>query len=187
MTSKKTTKVEEVFHRQKPTLIITNDFYRDPDSVKKLALEKEYQQKTHYQESTKNFLPNASKEQFERLLGLPIKNWDIYPHNGSFRTDFQDRRHSSAYSYMAAVCLNEDSKCNLTFWKDISGCSSCPSEAEKQALITNEEYLRDDSKWTLVDSVNLSYNRLVIWDAQLFHCIQCQHKDQILHVFCFDC
>jgi hypothetical protein len=174
---------DKVFYRQKPTLIVSENFYRDPEAVRKLALEQEFLPGIHTKQSVKKFLFAGLKEQFERLLGLPIKNWDLYPHNGSFQLSSKEDqiwRHSAAYGYMAAICLSEQPDCSLTFWKEQSGCK------EKQQQITSEEYLRDDSKWSLVDSISLTKNRLIIWDAQLFHRLETPTEGKVIHLFMFD-
>ncbi len=176
------------FHRRTPAILVVDDFYRDPDSVRALALEAEYEADLRYFKglrSKKKFLFPWVKEEFERLLRVSITDWLEQPANGSFqKTSYMDPIvwHSDTQSYAAAVYLtpgapsDDDNEprppvgAGTSFWRDTRYCRRRPSAHEHvNQAVYSEFNLTHPDNWELVDRVGSVYNRLVLWDAQLIH------------------
>jgi hypothetical protein len=174
------------FHRRTPAILVVDDFYRDPDAVRQLALEAEYEADLRYfkgMRSKKKFLFPWVKEEFERLLRVSITDWMAQPANGSFqKTTHRDPIvwHSDTQSYAAAVYLNThrdgdgwarpDVESGTSFWRNATTLARRPPTGEGDYAATYSEYnLTHSDNWDLVDCVGNVYNRLVLWDAQLIH------------------
>ena len=173
------------FHRKTPALLVVDDFYRDPDAVRQLALEAEYEADLRYFKglrSKKKFLFPWVKEEFERLLRVNITDWMAQPANGSFqKTTAADPLvwHSDTQSYAAAIYLTpnesysaygESMRAGTSFWINRQvGARRPPSDRAAYSKTYSEFNLTHPDNWELVDRVGSVYNRLVLWDAQLIH------------------
>lgn len=177
------------FHRKTPQILVVDDFYRDPDAVRALALEAEYEADLRYFKglrSKKKFLFPWVKEEFERLLRVSITDWMAQPANGSFqKTTSEDPLvwHSDTQSYAAAIYLipqrdvwvmnnqpREGMGVGTSFWRNMtSGARRPPTDPKAYAETYSEYNLLHPNNWELVDRVGSVYNRLVLWDAQLIH------------------
>ncbi len=169
------------FHRKTPALLVVDDFYRDPDAVRALALGAEYEADLRYfkgKRSKKKFLFPWVKEEFERLLRVNITDWMAQPANGSFqKTTAEDPLvwHSDTQSYAAAIYLTPNPygfhlQSGTSFWQDNKFlCRRPPTDPVAYAQVYGEYNLLHPDNWNLVDRVGSVYNRLVLWDAQLIH------------------
>lgn len=168
---------ELMYHRRAPALLVVDDFYRDPDRVRRLALEQDYAEDLRFYKGlrSKRWLFPYVKEEFERLLQLPIIDWMDQPANGVFqKTKASDPLvwHSDSQSYAAAIYLNPDHPfgAGTSFWAHFEfGCRRPSSDPEVNAELYSEHNLTHPDNWNLVDRIGNVYNRLVIWDAQLIH------------------
>lgn len=175
------------FHRRTPQILVVDDFYTDPDAVRALALEAEYEADLKYFKglrSKRKFLFPWVKEEFERLLRVRVLDWLDQPANGSFqKTTSRDPLvwHSDTQSYAAAVYLTKqdldrvglrwpDVGAGTSFWRNTTtGARRPPTREADYAETYSEHNLTHPDNWEPVDRVGSVYNRLVIWDAQLIH------------------
>lgn len=180
-----------LFNKRNPHVLLVDNFYKDPDSVRALALEQEFQEDNRWykgKRTKERFLWPYLKEEFERLLGAQIDGWLFQVANGCFQiTGFKDPLvyHSDAQNYAAAIYLTPDApiSAGTSFWKSkLHGCRRPPEhpleshkfadvEACKKAdgEIYNQYNFVHPDNWELVDKVGAVYNRLAIWDAKLIH------------------
>jgi glycosyltransferase involved in cell wall biosynthesis len=203
------------FHRRMPHLLVVDGFYKDPDAVRRFALEQEYvaAAKTYKGKRTRErFLWPGLREEFQRLLGRLIVDWLKQPANGCFQiTGFADPLvwHSDVQSYAAAIYLTPEAPlgAGTSFWRDVKyHCRRPPAhplEADRfaddaaRSLATGEIYNEYNfvhpDNWELVDKVGAVYNRLVLWDAQLIHSAssyeglhgEAADKARLVHLFFF--
>ena len=179
------------FSQHSPDLLVVDDFFRDPDSIRALALAQEYGSDLRYYKGLRThdrFLWPHLREEFGRLLGKEITEWLGYPANGIFQQTSNDDPlvwHHDTQQYAAAVYLNPGGAAGggTTFWRDKTyGCRHAPrhrAEASRlggeEAIASAESVVYDTynvshpDNWELVESVAGLYNRLVIWDAKLIH------------------
>lgn len=190
-------------------IIVCDNFYTDPDSVRELALEQEYFEDVRYHKGnrTKNkYLFPWVKEKLESLLGAKIPNWTRHGYNGVFQycpADTPIVYHSDIQSYAAVVYLtpNAPPEAGTSFFasKKVKGrrrpasVTEGLSEAEVNK-INNLVYngnLLDKTAWELVDVVGNVYNRLAIWDSQMLHAASCYfgtelNNSRLFHMYFFD-
>ncbi len=174
------------FHTRTPAILVVDDFYKDPDAVRTLALEAEYEADLRYFKgirSKEKFLFPWVREEFMRLLGVTITDWLDQPANGSFqKTTGEDPLvwHSDTQSYAAAIYLTTTPAydgapysgvgAGTSFWRHSGyACRRPPTNAEAYADVYSDFNLTHPDNWELVDRVGSVYNRLVLWDAQLIH------------------
>lgn len=179
------------FHERTPAVIVVDDFLRNPDEVRALALAQDYSADTRFYKGLRTdqrFLWPNLREEFGRLLGRPVTEWLGHSANGVFQQTSNDDPlvwHHDTQGFAAAIYLNPDSPpgSGTSFWRDRTyGCRRRPShplQAAKlggaegvlaaEAVVYDEYNLEHEDNWELVESVAGLYNRLVIWDASLIH------------------
>jgi len=180
-----------VFNSRSPDLVVVDDFFRDPDEVRSLALAQEFRSDLRYfkglRSDTRFPWPHL-REEFGRLLGRPVTEWLEHAANGCFQqTSDRDPLvwHHDGQSYAAAVYLMPDAppSSGTSFWRDRTyGCRRSPAhplEAKRlgsaeavsaaESVVYDPHNFETPDNWELVESVAGLYNRLVIWDAKLFH------------------
>lgn len=179
------------FVPRSPDVIVVDDFLTHPDQVRTLALAQEYEPDLRYYKgvrSNQRFLWPHLREEFGRLIGRKVTEWLGHPANGVFQqTSFRDPLvwHHDEQRYAAAIYLNPNPPrgAGTSFWRDRTyGCRRRPGSPSERQRLGSEEAVRaaeatvydpynivHDDNWELVESVAGIYNRLVIWDADLFH------------------
>jgi hypothetical protein len=179
------------FNSRTPHLVAVDDFFHDPDEIRALALAQQYGADLRYFKglrSDQRFLWPSLREEFARLLGAPVVEWLGHTANGVFQQTSHDDPlvwHHDGQGYAAAVYLTPDAPpgSGTSFWRDRThGCRRSPKHPlERQRLGSGEAVLAAEAvvyspyniehadNWELVESVAGVYNRLVIWDAKLFH------------------
>lgn len=180
-----------LFTQKVPDKLAVDNFFDDPDEIRAIALSQEYGENSRFYKglrSTQRFLWPFMAEELERLLGVPVKNWLNHSANGIFQqTSYLDPLvwHHDSQSYAAAVYLTPDAppQSGTSFWRDRThGCRRRPDHpierqrlgsdeavAAAKSVVYDEYNLVNGDNWELVESVAGLYNRLVIWDASLFH------------------
>lgn len=185
------TDVPLMFKCKPPSFLIVDNFYDHPDEVRKLALVQDYATNIKFYKGKRTaarFLFPGLKEQFERLLGVPIKNWLNYGTNGIFQiTNFTDPLvwHHDTQSYAAAIYLTPDAPvgAGTSFWRDTKyGCRKDPRVPEERCRFNSDEEVEQaygeifseynllhQDNWELVDKVGSVYNRLAMWNSKIIH------------------
>jgi hypothetical protein len=191
VTHQQVAKSSEQFHSRTPHVVAVDDFFCDPDEVRALALAQEYGSDLRFYKglrSNQRFLWPHLREEFGRLLGTPVVEWLSHNANGVFQqTSHNDPIvwHHDGQGYAAAVYLTPDPppRAGTSFWRDRThGCRRSPNHPlERQrlgsqaavtaaeAVVYDKYNIEHGDNWELVESVAGLYNRLVIWDAKLFH------------------
>lgn len=187
------------YNQPTPGVIVVDNFYKDPDAVRTLALAQTFEPDIRYHKgnrTTRRFLPQGMKEVFESLVGKKIKNWTAHGYNGVFQYCTAEDPlvyHVDSQSYAAAIYLTKYAPLQ-------TGTSFYQSKATGLRSLTVEDPLfdatflggfYDKTKFDLVDSVGNVYNRLVIWDARKIHAASeyfgtCKEDSRLFHLFFFD-
>jgi len=179
------------FFGRAPDVIVVDDFFRDPDEVRALALAQEYGSDSRFYKGLRTherFLWPHLREEFGRLLGKPVTQWLDYGANGVFQQTSHDDPlvwHHDEQQYAAAIYLTPDAPpgTGTSFWRDRTfGCRRSPMhpresqrlgsieavEAAKAVVYDPKNVISLDN-WELIESVAGLFNRLVIWEASLIH------------------
>lgn len=180
-----------VYDTHTPHVLVVDNFFRDPDEIRSIALAAEYGENPRFYKgvrSTQRFLWPGLREELGRLLGTPVTEWLGHNANGVFQqTSHQDPLvwHHDGQSYAGAVYLTPDAppSSGTSFWRDRTfGCRRRPDHrfererlgsaeavAAAKATVYDPYNIEHGDNWELMESVAGLYNRLVVWDAAMFH------------------
>ncbi len=165
----------------RPAIIICDDFYDDPDSIRTmaLALDFQYPAEVNYTGRTAQ-TPQDIRPVVERLsdllggIGLRCRRDD-----GSFRVSTCDDAlrqtslvHVDSLDYSAVIYLSPDNREGTYFYRHrglgLSRVAPRDNEDPKvRAAIENDTL--DPEAWEQTDSIGARYNRLVLFDSKCFH------------------
>ena len=183
-----------------PSLVVVDNFYSNPDDVRRLALSQDFSPDLRYHKgkrTAKKFLAQGTKELFESLIGCKITNWINYEYNGIFQYCTAEDPlvyHVDTQSYAAAVYLPPDAptETGTTFYR------SKNKKDVRKIDVNDNNYsdvfkggYYDKTKFETVDIVGNVYNRLVIWDSRLIHSASQyfgtnKEDSRLFHLFFFD-
>jgi len=151
-------------------LIIIDNFYADPDSVREFALGQEFSVTGNFPGlRTKSFINDSVKEIVEHTIqgfAGKVTDWmddfeDSY--SGAFQLTFATDRtwiHQDPNNSWAGVCY-------LTPDAPLSGGTGIYRHKDPENM---HDYDGNDyTRWEMVDRVGNVYNRLVIYRGDLFH------------------
>ena len=159
-------------------LIVADNFYNDPDSVRSFALQQEFAVRGNYPGlRTKSFLNDSHREVINALVSHAaggVTDWLLDENGDGYTGAFQictaeDRTwiHSDYNNMWAGVCY-------LTPNAPISGGTALymhkeSGERRSSGISDHGEHARDYTKWEVVDRVGNVYNRLILYPGSLFH------------------
>ena len=191
MTESEVPETRFLYNRSSPAIVVVDNFYQEPDKIRRLALDAEYYPDDRYfkgARTKKNFLFPYVKEEFERVLQRQIIDWMAQPANGVFQQTTRSDSlvyHSDQQDYAAAIYLTPNEEpdaafdsekvinAGTSFWmykgREAYGARRPPASPEQNASVYSDFNLVNPNNWHLVDRVGAVYNRLVIWDAKLIH------------------
>jgi hypothetical protein len=161
---------ELAFSSRAPSFLVVDNFYNNADIVRNYALSQEFifNPNNHKGKRTEiDFHNDSLKNEFERLLGVPIQKWD-YKWNGCFQYCTAEDKlviHCDVQNYAAIVFLTPDAppSTGTSFYRH----KKMKNRHYRENTFTGGHY--DFTDFDLVDTVGNVYNRLVIFDAQLIH------------------
>ena len=178
------------------TIWVVDNFYSDPHAVREFALEQEFAEDVNYfkgSRSLQQFFVPGTKEAFERIMGIKIREWESHGMCGRFQYCLaQDSLvyHNDGQTWAAMVYLNPDAPY----------CTGTSLYASKNGArrttdknFTDEVYrggFYDETKFDLVDSIGNVFNRLFIFDAQNIHAASkyfgtTKEDSRLFHIFFF--
>lgn len=155
-------------------LIIIDDFYSNPDSVRNFALSQEFNVTGNFPGSrTKEFLTGDVKEaiEFNMQFAGKVTDWMNHDPETSYTGAFQlatanDRTwiHADYYNMWAGVVyLTPDAPFT-------GGTGLYRHKATNEFRRINSNYEGNDyTKWDLFDRIGNKYNRMIIYRGDLFH------------------
>jgi len=165
----------------KNTSWVVDNFYDDPDSVRKFALEQDYHiggigrgyigNRTHQQ-----FLFPGLKEKFEQIMGKKITKWEDHGMNGRFQycCSGQPRVwHCDSQKWGGMLYLTPDApfECGTTLYahKKTRARNYYDDGWDAAWKDTPGDCHLDGTPFEPVDVLGNVYNRLVIFDASCIH------------------
>jgi hypothetical protein len=171
-------------------LILIDDFYDDPDSIRDMALSSEYfedKKSLGYKfgnapwpgkMSKKAHAPSWIDVKISNLLNKNIRQMRQLD-NGAFRISREGTKsvnilHADAAddSYYAGVLYlsknREDTPGTIFYKQNSSNSDKAQSEEHLRQIVRNDEF-NDLSKWTVHTVSNIVYNRFLLYPANKFH------------------
>lgn len=152
-------------------LMIIDNFYADPDSVRRFALSQEFSVRGNFPGMrTKSFFTDDVKSAIEHYMQFAGKITNTYEQSG-YTGAFQiatavDRTwiHSDPYNMWAGVCyLTPDAPYTAG-----TGLFRHRATGQHRKVTTDHEGY-DYTKYDLFDRIGNKYNRLIIYRGDLFH------------------
>ena len=159
-----------------PSVIIVDNFYKNPDEVRALALSLPFEVKGNYPSvRTKPHVFPGTKEKIEQIVGRKITYWPTNEtgYNGSFQ--YCTEKHSSwihrdSLSYSCVVFLTKnpppDGGTRLMIHKE-TGISYTYKDPVLEERLNKDS--RNESAWTTIDRVGNLYNRAVFFKGFQSH------------------
>lgn len=179
------------------TVWVVDNFYSDPYAVREYALKQDFKPEIEYFKGSRSldqyFVP-GTKEAFERIMGIKIREWESHGMCGRFQyCTAQDPLvyHNDGQTWAAMIYLNPDAPyCTGTsLYASKNGARRTSDPQYSDEVYAGGFY--DETKFELVDSIGNVFNRLFIFDAQNIHAAskyfgQTKEDSRLFHIFFFD-
>lgn len=179
------------------TVWVVDNFYSDPYAVREYALKQEFKPEIEYFKGSRSldqyFVP-GTKEAFERIMGIKIREWESHGMCGRFQyCTSQDALvyHNDGQTWAAMIYLTPDAPyCTGTsLYASKNGARRTSDPNFTDDVFAGGFY--DETKFELVDSIGNVFNRLFIFDAQNIHAAskyfgQTKEDSRLFHIFFFD-
>lgn len=162
-------------NKKTPSFIVMDNFYKNPDEVRNFALSKEFMYHPDYHKGKRTdqvFKFPGLKEKMEDILGCKIINWDSYGVNACFQYCIGGDQlvyHYDKQEYAAIIFLtpNAPPQTGTTFYRSKNTKSRIFAEIEFNDVFKHG--FLDPTEFEVVDVVGNVYNRIVLFNAQMFH------------------
>lgn len=160
--------------KDSPTLIVLDNFYEDPESVREYALSLQYNENIRFykgKRSTVRYHPPGILDRLEQALGRKITNFYENGACGYFQvTTASDPQvyHHDSQKWAGVLFLNKDAPIDSGTRLMISKVTGERFTASDEAYGNGEYYLKEEYFETH-DSIAGVFNRLVLFNAQHIH------------------
>lgn len=157
-----------------PSFVVVDNFYENVDSIREFALTKQFQYHVEYHKGKRTdevYLFEGLKECFENILQCKIKDFERYGVNGCFQYCIGGDQlvyHYDGQEYAGIIFLTPDAppQCGTSFYRS-RHTKNMKCKGDDNIVFRNG-YL-DPTEFDVVDVVGNVYNRLVLFDAKMFH------------------
>lgn len=179
------------------SLVIIDDFYKDPDRIRKLALSCTFDVFGNYPGvRTKAFRDGGTKEAFSSLLGSEVASplWYSSKYNGAFQSVTATAStwvHVDSFNQYAAMVFlspNPPIGTGIAFYRHKeTGVECWPNSVETEANSIDGTI----ADWECISKVANKYNRCVIFNSQQYHAADGYMGDsletsRLFHTFFFN-
>lgn len=159
---------------------IVDNFYADPDGMRKFALEQDYQNNNDGEQgyigrrTKQQYLFPGLKEEFERIIGRPITRWEDHGMNGRFQYAKAGEPlvyHCDHQTWAGMLYLTPDAppQCGTNTYQLRGTDIRHISHPDIQRCFKPGSRNFDKTPFEMVDSFGNVYNRLVIFNAGYLH------------------
>lgn len=157
-------------------LIVIDEFYSNPDSIRSYALSQEFTVTGNYPGKRTSCQLHHSyfsniKQRFEQILGRTITYWPE-GYNSSFQIATEDLKswiHRDKTEWSVIVFLTPDAPAysGTKFFRHIATDAEFAVNDDHEAVMNQDTYNNDS--WELVDQVGNKYNRCVFFRGKRCH------------------
>ena len=185
-----------------PGVWIIDNFYADPDAVRKFALEQEYQDNHDGEQgyigrrTKQQFLFPGLKQEFERIMGRSITRWEDHGMNGRFQYAKSGEPlvyHCDDQSWAGMLYLtpNAPYQCGTNTYALKNTDIRHRNHPDIMRCFSPGSRNFDRTPFEMVDSLGNVYNRLVIFNAGYLHSASeyfgfTPENSRLWHMFFFD-
>lgn len=159
-------------NKHPPTIVIIDDYYEDPDSVRKFALAQVFNVKGNYPGGrTKSFATEQDKLKFESILGQKIIYFPT-DYNGSYQlvtgtNTSWIHRDETDYSVVVFLTPNPPPHGGTILYQHIKSGIEKTTCKEEEDTLNNDSY--NESNWHQMDRIGNKYNRAIIFQGKRSH------------------
>jgi hypothetical protein len=161
----------------KKRIIVVDDFYDDPTSIRNLILGEEFYEDSNYHKgkrTVKQYDFPGLREKFESIVGFPITRWtETYGACSKFQYCTAEDKlvyHCDFQTWAGVLYLTPDapySSGTSLFAHRATGLRNA-NDFNGQDVFGDIGFY-DKSKFDLVDKIGNVFNRLIIFDARSIH------------------
>ncbi|SIT49039.1 Hypothethical protein [Paraburkholderia ribeironis] len=179
------------------TIIVTDDFYRDPLDVRGFALGQDFSVKGNYPGArTQPFLHEGILAAIQSIVKNPITYWPLNTYNGAFQFSVEGDQtwvhadHTTMWSGVIYLTPNAPSNAGTAFFRHReTGLESYPDEPFLRRRCDEDASLWD--RWSVIDQIGNQFNRLALFRGTRFHCSQrhfgtCKEDGRLFQTFFFN-
>ena len=156
----------------RPSIIIVDNFYPDPNLIRQTALHADFSIKGNYPGlRTESFATDELKNRFESIIGKKINYWPSL-YNGSFQFTTLDQKswiHRDSTDYSAIIYLTPNAPSNsgtVTYKHIKTQTQFAPDDITKKILDSDSN---NYSAWEVVDVIGNIYNRCILFNGKCSH------------------
>jgi len=182
----------------KKRFFVVDNFYADPMAVRNFAMAQDYEVSSDWYKGRRTFnqyLFPGIRERFDEIMGIKIREWESHAMNGRFQYCVPEDRlvyHYDAQTWAAMIYLTPDAPypTGTSFYAHRqSRIRHIDEHPQSNDCFAGGFY--DSTKFELVDTIGNVFNRLVIFDARLFHAAsgyfgQKMEDARLFQIFFFD-
>lgn len=156
----------------RPSIIIVDDFYNDPDNIRKIALNADFSIRGNYPGiRTKSYATDELKQRFENIIGKKITYWPAQ-YNGSFQYTLAEQKswiHRDCTDYSAIIYLTPDAPSDagtVTYKHKRLNCQFAIDDVVNTILNADSN---NYDEWEVVDVIGNKYNRCILFNGKCSH------------------
>ncbi|AXV84033.1 DUF6445 family protein [Ralstonia solanacearum] len=179
------------------TIIVADDFYRDPEDVRAFALSQDFTVKGNYPGTrTQPFLHDGISAAIQALVNAPLTYWPVDTYNGAFQFSIEHDRtwvhadHTTTWSGVLYLTPNAPSNAGTAFFRHRgTGLDIYPDDASLRRRCDDDASIWE--RWSITDQIANRFNRLILFRGKRFHCSQghfgdCKENGRLFQTFFFN-
>jgi len=188
--------VSTINRQAQNTVWVVDDFFQNPNAVREFALKQKFSENPEYHKGSRTeeqFFVPGTKEAFERIMGIKIREWESHGMCGRFQyCTAQDSLvyHCDQQTWAAMIYLTPDApyECGTNLY---AGKNGIRNGRHPDSGTCFDGGFFDSTKFKLVDSIGNVFNRLFIFDARCIHAAslyfgQTMTDSRLFQIFFFD-
>ena len=159
-------------------LIVVDDFYKNPDTIRTFAYQQEFKHNnTNYKgmRTPETFLFEGLKEEFEYLIQEKITLWEDHQFNGCFQVTSAENQqvyHCDDNQWAGVIYLTPEAppeSGTCLYRSKNTGMKDSIQFSKEDSNSTFSGGFYDSTKFDLIDKVGNLYNRLVLFKSTRIH------------------
>lgn len=178
----------------RPNIIIVDGFYENPDEVRRMALNADYNVRGNYPGiRTKSYATDFLKSRFENIIGKKIVFWPN-EYNGSFQYTTKDQvswihRDKTDYSGIVYMSPNAPANSGTVLYRHLATGKQFANDEVDEKILSHDS--NNYNAWEIMDIIGNKYNRCILFNGRLSHKSNeyfgnCLENGRLFQTFFFD-
>ncbi|VVE88574.1 DUF6445 family protein [Pandoraea bronchicola] len=179
------------------SIIVTDNFYRDPDDVRTFALDQAFTVKGNYPGArTGPFLHDGVMGAIQNIVKSPITYWPPDTYNGAFQYSVKHditwvhADHTTIWSGVVYLTPDAPPQAGTAFFQhNETGFDLYPDDERQRECCDADATAWE--RWTMTDRIANRFNRLILFRGRRFHASQghfgdCKENGRLFQTFFFN-